>query len=159
MYRDPSSTLSKPPAPYRRVLVGWDASRDSVTALNAAAALAGIAHGEVVAMTVLNEVHGPEQQDEMSSHTRWLHQTFESTRSAIQDALGIEICLHTEDGNHVARSLCGYARDRGFDLLVLGRHGHEGFLHPKLGHVAHAVAKTSEIPVLLVSAPTGFGQH
>jgi hypothetical protein len=35
-------------------------------------------------------------------------------------------------------------------LLVLGRHGNGGVLHPRLGHVAETVAKKSGLPLLLL---------
>ncbi len=52
----------------------------------------------------------------------------------------------------MARSICDYADEHGFDLLVLGRNGDGGLLHHKLGHAAEAAAKSSRIPVLLLSA-------
>lgn len=140
-------------APYRRILVGWDASPDSVAALKAAAALAGSAHGEVVALAVLSNPPGPEHQGEVTAGTRYVLATFESTQPGVQASSGAGVTLHTEEGGDVARSLCGYAQEHGFDLLVLGRHGQEGFFHPKLGHIAHAIAKSSPVPVLLVSTP------
>jgi nucleotide-binding universal stress UspA family protein len=142
--------------PYRRVLVGWDASPDSVTALRAAAALAATtAQGYVVALAVLPEARSPEH-DEVSSPVRRVHAVFGSTRASIEYPAGDMICLQTEDSTHPARTLCEYAHTHAFDLLVLGRHGNGGILHPKLGHVAHAVAKASEVPVLLVSTPARF---
>jgi nucleotide-binding universal stress UspA family protein len=143
--------------PYRRVLVGWDASPSSVTALRTAAALAATAaQGCVVAMAVLAEIRGREHADEISSSLRRVLTVFESARAAIDLPADAMISLHTEEGSHPARSLCEYAHTHGFDLVVLGRHGNDGILHPKLGHVAHAVARSSEIPVLLVSTPTSF---
>ena len=53
----------------------------------------------------------------------------------------------------MARSICDYADEHGFDLLVLGRHGDGGLLRHRLGHVAEAAAKSSRIPVLLLGAP------
>jgi nucleotide-binding universal stress UspA family protein len=146
--------------PYRRVLVGWDASPDSVMALRAAAALAATAsQGCVVAMAVLAEARGPDRGDEVSSPIRRVHAVFESARASLEFPAAM-ISLHTEEGSHPARSLCEYAHLHGFDLVVLGRHGNGGILHPKLGHIAHAVAKASEVPVLLVSTPAGFdGPH
>ena len=144
--------------PYRRILVGWDASPDSVTALRAAAALASsVAQGYVVAMSVLSEIRGPEHNDETTSPVRRVLAVFESALASIDIPARAAISLHTEEGNHPAHALCEYAHMHGFDLLVLGRHGNEGIFHPKLGHVAHAVARASEIPVLLVSTPAGFG--
>jgi nucleotide-binding universal stress UspA family protein len=144
--------------PYRRVLVGWDASPDSVAALRAAAALTvTAAQGCVVAMAVLAEARGPELGDEIGSPVGRVRTVFESARASLDLPAEAVISLYTEEGSHPARSLCEYAHMHGFDLVVLGRHGNGGILHPKLGHVAHGVARASEVPVLLVSAPTGFG--
>jgi nucleotide-binding universal stress UspA family protein len=144
------------PSPFRRVLVGWDASPDSVTALKVAAAVARSAHGEVIALAVLpapppHEAWG-DHEGEVSAGARHVYVAFESARASLAAISEAQVRLHTEEGRHVARSLCAYATEHAFDLLVLGRHGYEGILHPKLGHVAHAVARASRVPVLLVSA-------
>jgi nucleotide-binding universal stress UspA family protein len=55
-------------------------------------------------------------------------------------------------GDHPDRSICDYAVEHGFELLVVGRHGFGGVMHPKLGHVSRAAVRNSKIPVLLVSA-------
>ena len=144
------------PNPFRQVLVGWDGSPGSVAALRAAAALVGDGPGRVIALAVLpTPPHLEAEPDEagaeatIGSHVR---QTFEVTRAAIAAALPTRVSLHTEEGRHAARALCDHATEHGFDLLVLGRHGDGGVLHPKLGHVAEAAARASRIPVLLVSA-------
>ncbi len=54
---------------------------------------------------------------------------------------------------HIPDTLCDYAAEHGFDLLVLGRRGDGGAVAGKLGHVADAVARTASVPLLLVSAP------
>jgi nucleotide-binding universal stress UspA family protein len=144
------------PGPFRQVLVGWDASPDAVSALKAAAAIAGSPYGRVVAFAVLPVPpprEAPEDDEgELSAGTRHLTETFESALVAIAAASGTKVRLHTEEGRDIAGMLCAYAAEHAFDLLVLGRHGDEGILHPKLGHIAHAVARASRIPVLLVSA-------
>ena len=50
------------------------------------------------------------------------------------------------------KSICQFASEHAFDLLVLGRHGQGGILHPKLGHIAQETARIATVPVLLVSA-------
>jgi len=140
-----------PGGPFRRVLVAWDGSPDSVAALTAAAALVGGGAGHVVALTVLPErahVEGSQAPGEADR----LRQNFARARAALQATSRARIDLHTEAGRQVARSLCGYATEHGFDLLVLGRHGDGGLLHPRLGRVAEEAAKASEVPVLLVGA-------
>ncbi len=143
-----------PGGPFRRVLVAWDGSPDSVAALTAAAALVSGGAGHVVALTVLPErapVEGS-QADEAPGEADRLRQDFARARAALQATSRARIDLHTEAGRQVARSLCGYATEHGFDLLVLGRHGDGGLLHPRLGRVAEEAAKASEVPVLLVGA-------
>lgn len=144
-----------PGGPFRRVLVAWDGSPDSVAALTAAAALVGGGPGHVVALTVLPErvpVEGGESRaDAEPGDADRVRQNFARARAALQATSRARIDLHTAAGRQVARSLCGYATEHGFDLLVLGRHGDGGVLHPRLGRVAEAAVKASQVPVLLVS--------
>ena len=144
-----------PGGPFRRVLVAWDGSPDSVAALTAAAALVSGGPGHVVALTVLPErAHveaGGSQADAESGDADRVRQNFARARAALQATSRARIDLHTAAGRQVARSLCGYATEHGFDLLVLGRHGDGGVLHPRLGRVAEEAAKTSTVPVLLIS--------
>ena len=144
------------PGPFRRVLVAWDGSPDSVAALTAAAALVSGGAGHVVALTVLPErAHvedGGGEADAESREADRLRQNFARARATLQATSRARIDLHTAAGRKVARSLCGYATDHGFDLLVVGRHGDGGLLHPRLGRIAEEAAKTSEVPVLLVGA-------
>ena len=155
----PDSTSDQPrlaPNPFRQVLVGWDGSPGSAAALRTAAALIGEGPGRVIALAI---VPSPPQLEEEPGQAAaeatggsHMHRAFEATRAAIGAALPTRISLHTEEGRHAARSLCDHATEHGFDLLVLGRHGDGGVLHPKLGHVAEAAARASRVPVLLVSA-------
>jgi nucleotide-binding universal stress UspA family protein len=154
------SRLARQPAtsasPFRRVLVAWDGSADSVTALRTAAAIVGEGHGHVVALSVLAAApHREAAKDEaadLSAQVRRLEMTFELTRASIARAGSVRINLQTAESRHVAGSLCDYAAEHGFDLLVIGRHGGGGLIHPKLGHIAESAARGCKIPVLLVSA-------
>ena len=140
--------------PFRRVLVAWDGSPDSVMALRTAAAIVAGTPGHVVAFTVLApsppreaEHDGPDAPD-AARHTR---DAFELAR----DSLGksVPVTLETTQGRHVPKSICEFATEHAFDLLVVGRHGQGGILHPKLGHTAQETARIARVPVLLVSAP------
>jgi nucleotide-binding universal stress UspA family protein len=128
--------------------------------LKAAVAIVGRPYGRVVAFAVLatpppREV--PEDDDgQLGAGARHLKQTFDSTLASIAATSEAKVGLHTEEGRDVARTMCAYATEHAFDLLILGRHGNEGIFHPKLGHIAHTVARTSRIPVLLVSARTAM---
>jgi nucleotide-binding universal stress UspA family protein len=148
---DRNSAASRP---FHRVLVAWDGSPDSVAALKMAAAVTGAEYDQVVAYAVLpapphvkawgdeaGELHGP---------VRHVLEAFETTRDAIAATRPVQITLHTCQDRHIAEAICGYATEHAFDLLVIGRHGNGGVLHPKLGHIAQVAARESKVPVLLV---------
>jgi nucleotide-binding universal stress UspA family protein len=151
---DREGQAAVPSGPFHRVLVAWDGSPDSVAALTAAAALVSGWSGHVVALTVLPErAHVEDSQScAEAGEAERVRQDFARTRAALQATSRARIDLHTAAGRQVARSLCEYAIEHGFDLLVLGRHGDGGLLHPRLGRVAAEAAKASEVPVLLIGA-------
>lgn len=142
--------------PFRRILVAWDGSADSVAALRTAAAIVGGRAGHVVALSVLaaaaRREAGSDRPGEASAQARHMHATFDATRAALARASAARIDLHTEEGRHVAGSICDYAVEHGFDLLVVGRHGEGGLMHPKLGHIAESAVRSCKIPLLLVGA-------
>jgi nucleotide-binding universal stress UspA family protein len=154
-HSDRHDQAGPPGALFRRVLVAWDGSPDSVAALRTAAAMVGDGPGHVVALAVMPGPPHAEAEGEPGGEpagTHWVREGFAQARAAITATSRARIDLHTAAGRQAARSLCDYAAEHGFDLLVLGRHGDGGVLHPRLGHVAEAAARLSTIPVLLVSA-------
>jgi nucleotide-binding universal stress UspA family protein len=145
-----------PSRPFHRVLVGWDCSPDSEAALRVAAAIVGDGPGHVVAFAVVPAPPHVEawedQAGEDPAGTRWVKDGFARARASIATTSQARIDLATAHGTRAAQSVCAYATENAFDLLVLGRHGDGGLLHPKLGQVAKAAAMTCKVPVLLVSA-------
>jgi nucleotide-binding universal stress UspA family protein len=140
--------------PFRRVLVGWDCSQGSAAALQAAAAIADGETGHVVALAVLRPVpHGESEEDraaEMARHRHHAQESFGKARDTLPGSLRTRVSLEIAESSDVARTLCEYADAHVFGLLVLGRHGTGGIMHPRLGHVAETIAKKSGLPLLLL---------
>ena len=141
---------------FRRILVGWDCSPGAAAALRAAAAVAAVANGEVthvVALAVLRPAPHTEDAAEgvadYDERQRFARETFDTASDTLPDALRERLSLQFEQSGDAARTVCEYAQQHGFDLLVLGRHGSGGVLHPRLGHVAAVAARKSSLPVLL----------
>ena len=142
--------------PFRRILVAWDGSADAAAALRTAAAMAGDGGSHVVALSVLSGAAPRESGSAagagQSEHARRAELAFEAARATIARSSPARLTLHMIESPHIAGSVCAYAADHGFDLLVVGRHGDGGLVHPKLGHIAESAVRACSIPVLLVSA-------
>jgi nucleotide-binding universal stress UspA family protein len=142
---------------FRRVLVGWDSSPGAAAALAAATALADDEGGRVVALAVLRPVPRGEGSEEgraaeIARHQRQTAEAFAKARDTLPGTSRATVTLEFAEGADAARELCEYADTHVFELLVLGRHGNGGVLHPRLGHVAEAVAKKSGLPLLLLGS-------
>jgi nucleotide-binding universal stress UspA family protein len=140
--------------PFRRILVGWDCSPGAAAALRAAAALAGGDGAHVVALAVLKPAPHTEDAAEgaadFDGRQRFAQETFAKARDSLPGAQRDRVTLQFAQAGDAARTVCEHTQQHGFDLLVVGRHGTGGVLHPRLGHVASAAAKDSRLTVLLV---------
>lgn len=65
------------------------------------------------------------------------------------DQAGVPHAHHIAVG-HVADTIVRYAREKGFDKIVMGTHGRGGLLGALLGSVAREVVKRAGVPVMLV---------
>lgn len=142
---------------FRRVLVGWDGSPDSIEALSVAAEIAGRDGGHVVALAVLRHEAMPETDDGGDGGppaiARLAEARFEELRRK-PSAGTVRLSAHVlvDSRKSPGHAVCDYAAEHGFDLLVLGRHGETGGRRSQLGRVAGEVARSSRLPVLLLSA-------
>ena len=139
--------------PFRRVLVAWDGSPDAVVALRTAVAIVTGTQGHVVAFSVLAPAPPREAGHDGPRAPEAAHaqDAFELVRNSL-GTKPVPVTLETTEGRHVPKSICEFAAEHAFDLLVVGRHGQGGILHPKLGHIAQETARLARVPVLLVSA-------
>ncbi len=137
---------------FRRILVGFDGSRDASDALRAGAALASVAGGEVTVLVVVPTSHGETEEDRREAFdAESMPLRAAAERELTASSRGeIKSTVHVVPGDHPAVSLAAYADERGFDLLVVGRHGRERAAHGGLGRMARDLAERAHCPLLLV---------
>ena len=144
---------------FRRILVGFDGSRDAREALRTGIAMASAAKGEVAVLIVVSISHGETDEDRRAA--------FEAESAPLRASAELELqairsdttgSAHVVPGDRPADVLSSYVEERGFDLLVVGRHGRERAAHGGLGRVARDLAEKARYPLLLVGDGNPVGE-
>lgn len=144
--------------PFRRVLVGFDGSPDAAEALGVAAAVAARDGGHVVALCVVPRALPAEGNGEGSDGAglraraeALFGELARGQRPGSLVRMSVQV-IHSDQASP-GKVVTDYAREHGFDILVLGRHGDGARRKSKLGRVADHAAQECMVPVLLLSAP------
>jgi len=82
-----------------------------------------------------------------------LRAAYQSAIAAVDLHADQPVSLEFVEEIDVARALDRYAAARSIGLVIVGLHGHEGFLHPKMGHIANRAVRTARCPVLVIPEP------
>ncbi|MFJ2297069.1 universal stress protein [Streptomyces sp. NPDC087894] len=143
-----------PSAPFRRILIGWDASPAAHTALTTAVAIAD-GHGTVIARAVLtpppHTETGGEQNRHLSAQRHWLQEQFDQALGMIPTH-GVRVCLEWGESDNIPDDLVSCAEHHGCDLIIIGRHGEDShLLTSALGPVARALSSQTTLPVLHIT--------
>jgi nucleotide-binding universal stress UspA family protein len=141
-----------------RILVPTDFSASSDAALGVARRLAAKVRGAVRLLHVIerpamstpfgSELCIPEPPLEEQAATPRVHL---SQRMLVDSRSRVKIDSDVVFGPTGAM-IAAYARDNGFDLIVMGTRGRGGLAHLLLGSVAESVIRTAPCPVLTVKA-------
>lgn len=139
---------------FSRVLVGWDGSSASAAGLRIACALAAANDGSVTALAVVPAFSHVEdavdREGAIAAFRRPIEAEYERVLASITVRTGQRVALRFVEDSKVAEALDHYAAAQAIDLLIVGLHGREGALHPKMGHIANHVVRESGCPVLVV---------
>lgn len=123
----------------KRVLVGWNASREASRALHDALPL--IAKAETTTVFLANPKrglagHGEEPGADIARHLA-------------QHGLQVNVAKAVADDVSDSALLLNYASDMGADLLVMGAYGHSRLREFILGGVTRSLLREMTVPVLL----------
>lgn len=142
---------------FTRLLVGWDGSPGATSALRMALRLAASNDAQLTALAVVPAFAHVEDLDERRQVAEGvrapLRAAFEAVVEEDVSHLSRKAVLEFVEAADVVRVFDRYAATHPPDLVVLGLHGQEGLLHPKMGHIASHAVQSSRCPVLVVPEP------
>jgi nucleotide-binding universal stress UspA family protein len=137
---------------FRRLLVGFDGSREARYALRIARSLAADLGGEVHVLSVVTpRAHAETTEERMA--------TLEEERRRVAETLSAQQPVNTWDRppiTHVvcdddpAEAIAAFAIQHGFDLVVVGTHGSDQIMHRGVGRSLEALIRSHPCPLLVV---------
>jgi nucleotide-binding universal stress UspA family protein len=139
---------------YRKILVAHDGSDSAGQALIHALDLARLAGAELHMISIEEMPYVPASIDELVEEDREERHRFAriiSRASALASQYGVRLHPHVRPG-HPVQDIINYIVEHGFDLLVVGFHGHSGFYDRLIGGTADRLVRLSSCPVLVVKA-------
>ncbi len=123
----------------RRVLVGWDASREATRAVSDAMPLLEAA--DQVTVLAIDPEGGPSGHGELPGADISLHLARHGVKATIERTVSADV--------PVGDVLLSRAADLGADLLVMGAYGHSRARELLLGGATRTVLRSMTLPVLM----------
>jgi nucleotide-binding universal stress UspA family protein len=123
----------------RRVLIGWNASREAARAVNDALPL--LAAAEIVTVLTIDPREGPDEHGELPGADIALHLARHGVKAEIERTVST--------GLGVGEVLLSRAADLGADLVVMGAYGHSRVRELLLGGATRSLLQSMTVPVLM----------
>jgi nucleotide-binding universal stress UspA family protein len=139
---------------FQEILIAWDGSRPAEQAFELALDIARRYGAELVAASVAHSpAHAETEGDRLESvdaAARYLRATFEKFCDRA-DRAGVAVRQEIIEGDHPSQDILDYAREHGFDLVVVGHHRDRRTGRFLLHGIAERLIASADIPVLVVS--------
>jgi len=136
---------------FRRILVGFDGSRDARRALRTALGMAESVSGEATVLIAVSTSHGETDEDRRAAFDAEAGPIRAMAEHEVAAARSDATCsVHVVPGDRPAQTMAAYVDEHGYDLLIVGRHGRERATHGGLGRVARELTEKTACPLLLV---------
>jgi nucleotide-binding universal stress UspA family protein len=147
-----SGVAGRPSGVFRRLLVGFDGSNEARHALRMACSLAADIHGEVHVLSVVAPRAHAETTGERLA-------TLEDERLRLVELLSAEEFVdeignapnsHVQYHDQPAEAIALFAKEHGFDLVVVGTHGQDQMMHRGVGRSVEMLIRSHSCPVLVI---------
>ena len=123
----------------RRVLIGWNASREATRAVNDAMPL--LMAADIVTVLAIDAREGPDAHGELPGADISLHLARHGVKAEIERTVSAGIAP--------GEVLLSRAADLGADLLVIGAYGHSRVRELLLGGATRSILQSMTLPVLM----------
>jgi nucleotide-binding universal stress UspA family protein len=138
---------------FQKILVGYDGSKGGCAALERAAALAREAKAQLTALWVRQPM--PRHADlpgEPEGEAEAAHDYFEERKREVEElAKRFDIAIACESrAGHAAKVIVNFAKDGGYDLVVVGHSDHSELWGRLLGDTADRISDHAHCSVLIV---------
>ena len=140
---------------FQRILVGYDGSKGGRAALQRAAALARESKSQLTALWVRQPL--PRHADlpgESEGEAEAARDYFEERKREVEEVArkhAIPIACESRSG-HAARAIVTFAKDGGYDLIVIGHSDHSELWGRLLGDTADRISDHAHCSVLIVKS-------
>jgi nucleotide-binding universal stress UspA family protein len=137
---------------FKRILVAYDGSEGSRTALKLGIALARAVNAELTSVSV--EEHLPYYAasiSEVKATKEYVDEHFRALTKQARDLAalsGVSLDTLVQQGHEVER-IVGAATEGSFDLLIIGYHGHSRIFERAMGSTAQSIVRHAPCPVLV----------
>jgi nucleotide-binding universal stress UspA family protein len=123
----------------RRVVIGWNASREAARAVNDAMPL--LTAAEIVSILTIDPREGARAHGELPGADISLHLARHGVKAEIERTVSADL--------PVGEALLSRAADLGADLLVMGAYGHSRARELLLGGATRSLLRSMTLPVLM----------
>ncbi|MCG6122351.1 MAG: universal stress protein [Microvirga sp.] len=127
------ATPGAPARPFRRIVVGWNASREAARALAEAAPFLRAAD-EVILVSAERDPSGEAPDSRIARHL---------------DRHGVKVTVHDIRSRDPADAIIAEAESRGADLIVTGAYGQSRLREWALGGVSRELLRRAPVPLLV----------
>ncbi len=136
---------------FRRILVGYDGSKEAQDALRAAIALGEEVDGDVRVLLVIRPPAHVETPEELASAAAAERDNVsQGLRGVLESAHARTPHTHVVFADDPAKAIAEHAAEHGFDIVVVGMHGRDHTTHRGVGHSLEALLRSHPCPVLVV---------
>jgi len=139
---------------FKKILVGYDGSKGGQAALRHAAVMAKEYNAQIKALWVRQPL--PRHADmpgEPEAEAEAAREYFEERKREVEEAAqrqGIEISCESRPG-HAAKVIVTFAKEGGYDLIIVGHSDHSELWGRLLGDTADRISDHAHCSVLIVN--------